>query len=57
MLQFTNPGYRVPHPARLKVRQWERQDMAEQLRAEPDVNTVRRMRKEIRPQPTQDRIE
>ena len=57
MLQFTNPGHRVPHPTRLEIRQRERQDMAEQLRAESDVNPVRRMRKEIGPQPTQDRIE
>ncbi len=31
--------------------------MAEQLRAKPDIDAVRRMRKEIGPQPTQDRIE
>ncbi len=57
MLQFTNPGHRIADPPRLKVGQRERQDMAKQLRAEADVNPVRRMRKEIGSQPTQDRIE
>src|SRR5262245_43284368 len=56
MLQLTNPGYRVPYPARLKICQRKRQNVAKQLRAESDVNPVRRMRKEIGPQPTQNRI-
>ena len=43
MLQLPHPRHGVPHPTRLKVRQRERQDMAEQLRAQPDINPIRRM--------------
>ena len=57
MLQFTHPGDRIPHPSRLEIGQGERQDMAEQLRPQGDIDPVCRMRKEIGPQPTQDRIE
>ena len=56
-VQLTRPCHRVPGPAGLEVCQGQAQNMGEQLRAQADVDTVRRVGEEIGAQATEQRFE
>lgn len=57
MLQLADAGHRVADPPRLEVGERQRQDVAEQLRAEPHVDAVRRMGEEVGAEAAEDRLE
>ncbi len=57
VLQLTHPRDGIPHPTRFKVGQRQRQDMAEQLRAQAHINPIRRMGKQVGAESAERRIE
>ncbi len=57
LFQLTYAGDRIPDASGFKIGQGKRQDMPKELGAQTDIDPIRRMRKQVDPQPAYNRFE